>query len=51
MKPDFIDLARTSIEIFHPEVLAFPRETIELAIEYKALQFELSYNKMLTERK
>lgn len=50
-KPDFMGLARTSIEIFHPEVLNFPEETIKLAIEYKALKLEQSYIAILIERK
>lgn len=50
-KPDFISLARTAIEIFHPEVLNFPEKTIELAIQYKALKLEESYNQMMIERR
>lgn len=49
--PDFIGLAKTSIEIFHPEVLDFPDDIIQLAIEYKALKLEESYKAMLLERK
>lgn len=49
--PDFTALARTAIEIFHPEVLNFPEDIIEKAVEYKALKLEISYNEMLAERK
>jgi hypothetical protein len=49
-KPDFIELARTAIEIFHPEVLNFPDDIIELAVEFKAEKFRESYETMLRER-
>lgn len=50
-RPDFLGLAKTSIEIHHPEVLNFPKDIIEKAIEYKALKLEESYNQMLRERR
>lgn len=50
-KPNFRALARTEISIFHPEVMDFPGEVIELAITYKALMLEKSYDKMLEERR
>lgn len=49
--PDFKGLAKTAIEIFHPEVLNFPEETIEKAIEFKAEKLRESYEAMLIERK
>lgn len=48
--PDFNALARTSIEIFHPEVLDFPEDVIELAVEFKAMKLQESYLTMLAER-
>lgn len=49
--PDFMGLAKTSIEIFHPEVLNFPDDIIEKAVEYKAQEFRRSYETMLADRK
>jgi hypothetical protein len=48
--PDFIGLARTSIEIFHPEVLDFPDDIIEKAVEFKAENLRESYKAMLADR-
>ena len=48
--PDFKGLARTDIEINHPEVLNFPDDIIEKAVEYKALKLQESYKTMLRER-
>jgi hypothetical protein len=49
--PDFMSLARTSIEIFHPEVLNFPDHIIEMAVAFKAEKLRESYEQMLAERK
>lgn len=49
--PDFVGLARTSIEIFHPEILNFPDEIVEKAVEKKAAMFRKHYEDMLLERK
>lgn len=49
--PNFKELARFSIETFHPEVLDFPDEIVEMAIEFKALKLRESYEAMLNERK
>lgn len=48
--PDFLGLAKFSIEIFHPEVLKFPQETIDAAIEFKANKLREGYEQMLRER-
>lgn len=49
--PDFVGLARTSIEIFHPEVLNFPDDIIEKAVQFKAEKLRESYEAMLAERR
>lgn len=49
--PDFMGLAKTAIEIFHPEVLNFPQETIDAAIEFKAQKLRESYEAMLADRR
>lgn len=50
-KPDFKALAKTAIEIFHPEVMNYPDDVIEMAIAYKALKLEMSYETMLAVRR
>lgn len=49
--PDFKGLARTTIEMFHPEVLNFPEDIIELAVEKKAQELRESYQAMLHRRR
>lgn len=49
--PDFKGLALESIKVFHPEVLTFPDDIVELAVEYKALKLQESYEAMLRERR
>lgn len=49
--PDFVGLARTAIEMFHPEVLNFPEDIIEKAVQFKAEKLRESYQTMLRERK
>lgn len=49
--PNFLELARFSIEMFHPEVLDFPEDIVELAIEHKAELLRKSYQEMLIQRK
>ena len=49
-EPNFEELARFSIEIFHPEVLTFPENVIAEAIEFKAQKLRESYLQMLKDR-
>lgn len=49
--PNFMSLARTAIEIFHPEVLNFPDEIVEKAVVFKAQKLRESYEAMLTDRR
>ena len=49
--PDFMSLAKTSIEIIQPQRLDFPHDTIDAAIEFKAQKLKESYEAMLADRR
>lgn len=49
--PNFKELAKFSIEIFHPEVLEQSPEIVEMAINYKAELLEQNYYEMLKTRR
>ena len=48
--PDFVGLARSYIENFVPEVLDFPDDVVEKAVEHKAAQLREGYMYMLAHR-